>query len=131
MSPKKKARVSKTTASSGKQIKSLSNVLSDGFSNDCRDLAGKHDFGETASAAGKKRKAVASVGKNEEGSKSAGSVDHSHWLMKSEPESRFENGIDVKVQSGAASSLTLRIDGSCVTITLHSAVWHRRSEGSA
>ncbi|KAM4567054.1 uncharacterized protein PAE49_010515 [Odontesthes bonariensis] len=73
MPPKKKARVTKTTASSG-----------------------KHDFGETASAAGKKRKAVASVGKNEEGSKSAGSADHSLWLMKSEPESRFENGIDVK-----------------------------------
>ncbi|XP_072248385.1 LOW QUALITY PROTEIN: thymocyte nuclear protein 1 [Leuresthes tenuis] len=73
MSPKKKARVSKTTASSG-----------------------EIDFGETVSVTGKKRKAVASVGKNEEGSKSAGSADHSHWLMKSEPESRIENGIDVK-----------------------------------
>jgi len=23
-------------------------------------------------------------------------VEHEHWLMKSEPESRFENGIDMK-----------------------------------
>ncbi|CAG6001502.1 unnamed protein product [Menidia menidia] len=62
MPPRKKARTSETTASSG---------------------------GE---AAPKRRKV--SVGKD--GSNSAGSPEHSHWLMKSEPESRSENGIDMK-----------------------------------
>ncbi|XP_022067362.1 thymocyte nuclear protein 1 [Acanthochromis polyacanthus] len=73
MPPKKKARVSKRTASTG-----------------------KGDDGETVSSAGGKRKAAASVGKNEKSSESPGSPQCSHWLMKSEPESRFENGIDVK-----------------------------------
>ncbi|XP_013867875.1 thymocyte nuclear protein 1 isoform X2 [Austrofundulus limnaeus] len=31
-----------------------------------------------------------------DGSESAGPPVYSHWLMKSEPESRFENGVDVK-----------------------------------
>lgn len=44
-------------------------------------------------AAGSKRKAA---GETNKGSASAGPTQHCHWLMKSEPESRFENGIDVK-----------------------------------
>ncbi|KAM6933211.1 thymocyte nuclear protein 1 isoform 2-T2 [Xenentodon cancila] len=71
MPPKKKARVSARTRT-----------------------ASKNDHEEPASSAVKKRKA--SLEKNEDGSGSAGSPDYSHWLMKSEPESRFENGIDVK-----------------------------------
>ncbi|XP_061576369.1 thymocyte nuclear protein 1 [Cololabis saira] len=71
MPPKKRARVSPRTASSG-----------------------KNDHEEKASSAVKKRKA--SVVKKEDGSGSAGSPNYNHWLMKSEPESRFENGIDVK-----------------------------------
>lgn len=73
MPPKKKARVSKRTASSGKD-----------------------DDGGTVLSAGGKRKAAASAGKNAKSSESSGSPQYSHWLMKSEPESRFENGIDVK-----------------------------------
>ncbi|XP_018545154.1 thymocyte nuclear protein 1 [Lates calcarifer] len=71
MSPKKNARVGKRAASSGD--------------------------GETERAGGK-RKAAASdeTGENKESSKSPASPQHCHWLMKSEPESRFENGIDVK-----------------------------------
>ncbi|KAG7243169.1 hypothetical protein INR49_016544 [Caranx melampygus] len=59
----------------------------------------KGDEGETASpaetSAGGKKKAGASAetGGNKESSESP---QHCHWLMKSEPESRFENGIDVK-----------------------------------
>ncbi|XP_056296825.1 thymocyte nuclear protein 1 [Pseudoliparis swirei] len=54
--------------------------------------SGNDDDGETA---GGKRKAAAPVesGKNKESSESPQSC---RWLMKSEPESRFENGIDVK-----------------------------------
>ncbi|MEQ2236191.1 hypothetical protein ILYODFUR_010009 [Ilyodon furcidens] len=73
MPPKKKARVSKTSAKSG-----------------------KIDDIERTSSAGRKRKAAAPVEKTEEGSQSAGSAIFTCWLMKSEPESRFENGIDVK-----------------------------------
>ncbi|KAM6933210.1 thymocyte nuclear protein 1 isoform 1-T1 [Xenentodon cancila] len=73
MPPKKKARVSARTRTAS---------------------SGKNDHEEPASSAVKKRKA--SLEKNEDGSGSAGSPDYSHWLMKSEPESRFENGIDVK-----------------------------------
>lgn len=43
---------------------------------------------------GGKRKAT---GKSKESVKADDPPEHSHWLMKSEPESRFENGIDVKV----------------------------------
>ncbi|MEQ2262536.1 Thymocyte nuclear protein 1 [Xenotaenia resolanae] len=73
MPPKKKARVSKTSAKSG-----------------------KIDDIERTSSAGRKRKAAAPVEKTGEGSQSAGSAIFTCWLMKSEPESRFENGIDVK-----------------------------------
>lgn len=73
MPPKKKARVSKRTAASG-----------------------KGEDRELLSPAGKKRKAATSDGKNEGSSKSSVAAQCSHWLMKSEPESRFENGIDVK-----------------------------------
>ncbi|XP_037324397.2 thymocyte nuclear protein 1 [Pungitius pungitius] len=69
MAPKTRARVSKRSASSGKD-----------------------DGGETA---GGKRKAAAPVESAKNPESSAG-AQCCHWLMKSEPESRFENGIDVK-----------------------------------
>ncbi|XP_058490432.1 thymocyte nuclear protein 1 [Solea solea] len=76
MPPKKKAQVVKKTAKSE-----------------------KGDDGETAPSGGK-RKTAASVdrggNKQKTPSSSADSSLHCHWLMKSEPESRFENGIDVK-----------------------------------
>ncbi|XP_039986079.1 thymocyte nuclear protein 1 [Xiphias gladius] len=79
MPPEKKARVGKRTANSD-----------------------KGDGGDAASSAkervGGKRKAAASVesGGSKQSSESPGSPQPCHWLMKSEPESRFENGIDVK-----------------------------------
>uniref|UniRef100_A0A3P9LZA9 Thymocyte nuclear protein 1 n=1 Tax=Oryzias latipes TaxID=8090 RepID=A0A3P9LZA9_ORYLA len=69
MPPNKKAKVRKET-SSGEQIK------------------GK------ASAFNKKKKAATPARKREKGS--SDSPTYSHWLMKSEPESRFQNGIDLK-----------------------------------
>lgn len=54
---------------------------------------GKDDDGETAGA---KRKATE---KTKESSESAAPPQYCHWLMKSEPESRFENGVDMKVRS--------------------------------
>ncbi|KAA8594064.1 hypothetical protein FQN60_004898, partial [Etheostoma spectabile] len=69
MPPKTRARVSKRTANSD-------------------------DAGEKV---GGKRKAAASEsGKTEERSEPP---QYCHWLMKSEPESRFENGIDVKARN--------------------------------
>ncbi|XP_070826535.1 thymocyte nuclear protein 1 [Chaetodon trifascialis] len=68
MPPKKKARVSKRAANSDKD-----------------------DDGEAASRG--KSKAGA---KTKASSERAGPPQYHHWLMKSEPESRFENGIDVK-----------------------------------
>lgn len=73
MPPKKKARVSKRNTGSGKD-----------------------DDREPVSPALKKRKAATSGRKTDESSASSGSPQYSRWLMKSEPESRFENGIDVK-----------------------------------
>ncbi|XP_031729505.1 thymocyte nuclear protein 1 isoform X1 [Anarrhichthys ocellatus] len=70
MPPKTRARVTKRTASSGKD--------------------------DADEAAGGKRKAPAESAKNKESSECP---QLCHWLMKSEPESRFENDIDVKVQS--------------------------------
>ncbi|KAM4742214.1 thymocyte nuclear protein 1 isoform 1-T1 [Anableps anableps] len=58
--------------------------------------SGKIADNEITSAAGRKRKAAAPVAKTGKGSESAGSPVFTRWLMKSEPESRFENGIDVK-----------------------------------
>ncbi|KAE8295139.1 Thymocyte nuclear protein 1 [Larimichthys crocea] len=52
--------------------------------------AGKDDDGETAGA---KRKATE---KTKESTESAAPPQYCHWLMKSEPESRFENGVDMK-----------------------------------
>lgn len=54
----------------------------------------KNELSRTSTAR-KKRKAAGS-----DGSESADPPVYSHWLMKSEPESRFENGVDVKVGSG-------------------------------
>uniref|UniRef100_A0A3Q2CB22 Thymocyte nuclear protein 1 n=1 Tax=Cyprinodon variegatus TaxID=28743 RepID=A0A3Q2CB22_CYPVA len=56
------------------------------------NIADKTDDNESLSAAGRKRKAANTA----EVSESAGSPVFTCWLMKSEPESRFENGIDVK-----------------------------------
>lgn len=60
---------------------------------------GKDDDGDAVSSAkvtaGGKRKAK---GATKESSESADPPQYSRWLMKSEPESRFENGIDMKVQ---------------------------------
>ncbi|XP_008307713.1 thymocyte nuclear protein 1 isoform X2 [Cynoglossus semilaevis] len=67
MPPKKRARVMKRTAKSG-------------------------DSSETAPSKSK-RKAAPTV---ETGETVAAPLPPCHWLMKSEPESRFENGIDVK-----------------------------------
>lgn len=46
----------------------------------------------------KKKKVAAPAGKRVKSSSDP--PTYSHWLMKSEPESRFENGIDMKVQIG-------------------------------
>lgn len=48
----------------------------------------------TEASVGGKRKAT---GKSKASVKADDPPEHRHWLMKSEPESRFENGIDVKV----------------------------------
>jgi len=61
----------------------------------------KDDDGETVSSAketvGRKRKAAASVeAGNKKSTESSSPPQYCHWLMKSEPESRFENGIDMK-----------------------------------
>ncbi|XP_022624931.1 thymocyte nuclear protein 1 isoform X1 [Seriola dumerili] len=67
-----------------------------------RASSDKGDKDETASSAkervGGKRKAAASAetGANKESSESPGSPQQCRWLMKSEPESRFENGVDMK-----------------------------------
>lgn len=62
-------------------------------------LTGKADDGETVSSAketlGGEMKAT---GKSKRGTESDGPPQYRHWLMKSEPESRLENGIDVKVE---------------------------------
>ncbi|XP_030007885.1 thymocyte nuclear protein 1 [Sphaeramia orbicularis] len=80
MPPKKKARVTKRTAKSDKdERESVSTVKA------------------ADKTAGHKRKAVSSVETGNNGtSESSGAPQYCHWLMKSEPESRFENGIDVK-----------------------------------
>lgn len=59
----------------------------------CLNDVGKDDDGETVGA---KRKATE---KTKASPESPGSPQYCHWLMKSEPESRFENGIDMKVLS--------------------------------
>ncbi|TWW77067.1 Thymocyte nuclear protein 1 [Takifugu flavidus] len=74
MAPKKRPRMSKKAADAGKA-----------------DDGGKVSAAEAS--VGGKRKAT---GKSKESVKADDPPAHSHWLMKSEPESRFENGIDVK-----------------------------------
>lgn len=69
---------------------------------ECFQTTGKDDDREPVSPALKKRKAATSGGKTDESSASSGSPQYSRWLMKSEPESRFENGIDVKVWSSTS-----------------------------
>ncbi|XP_022624933.1 thymocyte nuclear protein 1 isoform X2 [Seriola dumerili] len=70
-----------------------------------RASSDKGDKDETASSAkervGGKRKAAASAetGANKESSESPGSPQQCRWLMKSEPESRFENGVDMKARN--------------------------------
>lgn len=56
--------------------------------------SGKAAGGSTAQEAdGGKRKTSGKA----EVTESAAPSQYCHWLMKSEPESRFENGVDVKV----------------------------------
>ncbi|XP_033832751.1 thymocyte nuclear protein 1 [Periophthalmus magnuspinnatus] len=84
MPPKKRTRSSKTSADSGK-----ADLASDG----CNEtMPSVKDADKTA---GSRRKAASSV---KSGSKDTADTtpEYSHWLMKSEPESRLENGIDVK-----------------------------------
>lgn len=45
------------------------------------------------------------TGKSKRGTKSDDPPQYRHWLMKSEPESRLENGIDVKVRGSAAQTV--------------------------
>lgn len=69
------------------------------------NISGKAAEGEAASsaqaAAVGKRKVS---GKSKAASESGAPSQYSHWLMKSEPESRFEKGVDVKVQSSVPPS---------------------------
>ncbi|KAK2847417.1 hypothetical protein Q5P01_010416 [Channa striata] len=77
MPPKKMARVTKTAASSDDDSETVSSVKK--------------------TAGGKKRTAASvETGHNTESSMSPSSRQYCHWLMKSEPESRFESGVDVK-----------------------------------
>ncbi|XP_076591059.1 thymocyte nuclear protein 1 [Chaetodon auriga] len=72
MPPKKKARVTKRAANSD-------------------------DDGETSSSAKETAGGKSKAGvKTKASSDPAGPPQYHHWLMKSEPESRFENGIDMK-----------------------------------
>ncbi|XP_054650157.1 thymocyte nuclear protein 1 [Dunckerocampus dactyliophorus] len=73
MPPKKKARGRKRTVNSGGDAENL-------------------EDSPPKPTVGRKRKASSSV----ESSSEKITEQHCHWLMKSEPESRFENGIDVK-----------------------------------
>lgn len=54
------------------------------------NCSGKGVDGDKVSS-GSKRKAT------KDGPEPDGPPQYSHWLMKSEPESRLENGVDVKV----------------------------------
>lgn len=88
----------------------------------------KADEGEKGSSAeasvGGKRKVT---GRSKERADADEPPQHSHWLMKSEPESRFENGIDVKVCHSVPGSASER---SCeLTGLLHLSVRDRGSEG--
>ncbi|XP_034025010.1 thymocyte nuclear protein 1 isoform X3 [Thalassophryne amazonica] len=80
MPPKKKSRVHQQIAKSGEDDGALED--------DCADQT-----------AGRKRKAPSHVTENQEragGSESRDGPQYYYWLMKSEPESRFEKGVDVK-----------------------------------
>lgn len=60
------------------------------------------DPAETATQKGKRKMAKSGKSKVKDASaadlkKCPGKASYCHWLMKSEPESRFENGVDVKV----------------------------------
>lgn len=57
------------------------------------------DAAKETSLRSRKKPAAKSSGKETDKSKAApgDKVLHSYWLMKSEPESRIENGVDVKV----------------------------------
>lgn len=127
MPPKKRPRMSQKAAASGKQrvtnpgpvVLSRAAVISS---------PGKADDGGKLSAAqasvGGKRKAT---GRSKESVKADDPAQHSHWLMKSEPESRFENGIDVKVRAdvpGCSPECRCGLTGLA-----HLSVRDRRSEG--
>ncbi|CAL1570649.1 unnamed protein product [Knipowitschia caucasica] len=75
MPPRKRTRSSKTPTDSGEAV-------------DGADETSVKDLEKTAGSRRKAAGSVKSVNKD--------TADYSHWLMKSEPESRIENGIDVK-----------------------------------
>lgn len=95
------------------------------------ETTGKGDDGETV---GRKRKAAASAESGEK-KESSESPQYDRWLMKSEPESRFENGIDMKVRS-LISTVCCFGGGKCEwaaalvwCVWFHCAVRDWRSEG--
>lgn len=112
MPPKKRPRVSQRAAESGKQIlpqrEHFLMLHCDKWKTfaSATDKAGNDETVSSAkeAAAGSKKEAT---GKTKGGTGSDGPPEYSHWLMKSEPESRFENGIDMKVQSSIASESVL------------------------
>lgn len=90
----------------------------------------KADEGEKVSSAeasaGGKRKVT---GRSKERADAGEPPQPSHWLMKSEPESRFQNGIDMKVRCSVPGSAS---ECSCgLTDLLHLSVRDRGSEGYA
>lgn len=65
------------------------------------DSGSEDNTPETATrSTGKRKTAHSGKSRGKEASKAKDSpskASYSHWLMKSEPESRFQNGIDMKV----------------------------------
>lgn len=169
MAPKKRTRWSTKTAESGEEINRL-NSLTDGpclwvlieLSADyCINTTGKDESGEVSpvesdaqTVRGKRKASTASEKTRKppgtKGDKSLGHPQHNRWLMKSEPESRFENGIDVKVQLCLHQYVTIGLGrlvayfcfisscsgpvGCTLLICVYFVfflVWDRGSEGSA
>lgn len=52
---------------------------------------------ESAESGKRKRSAAVKLDVKKNKSDQTAKVSYSYWLMKSEPESRIENGVDVKV----------------------------------
>lgn len=67
--------------------------------NRCFDNAGKDLSDADDGVEDGKRKRVASAKESQKSTSSEKKASYSHWLMKSEPESRIEKGVDVKVNT--------------------------------